>query len=621
MQADITNGAYNASTCANIPTPTWCSGSDIGAWINSAIRAQTNNFDNTLPVKVIIEPRETPYSQTTTIVIPLNTLLDCQTAKLLWQSTAGTAVQVGYGKVTTDTAQMPIQNCQFTSAGDAETNTNTGVFFGGDTFSTTSPAESYGHGKTLENVLVNGFGTGISWGNHAWAMEFIAVNADRNKNNILVPRIAITAFASSYSISGTTLTVTVPNSASVGQNVQISGTGNAAIDDVGLRIVTANSTTITATLPAAASGSGTGSFKVYYNGVHDTGELIRFTNSNITNARNCGMVGTDINSEISFVHTSLDYNRNGEFCGGVNVALLNVHMERGGGPFIDAESSSIRVRMSGGQIATTNGTGADTGFVTSTNASSVAYFSDVQVIAKHPVSYWVYTGATTFPASSICVRTPIYLSVVQRPGYTNSPGQAYCEESAVQAAGVAIGTSPNLYAAPSLAMDDCGGGQNGGCAAYGNNTASLQSLDWNNGGIRTNKVGGRVQAYAFINSGTTANRPLPWVNGYTVTSGGTGGTDNVGYSATFSGGSCTSLPTASYTIAGGAVSAIQIRFGGNCTVPPTISFLAGGVTGAAATLTLSALPVGTFYFDTTLGYPVWLKTSPATWVDASGTVH
>ena len=33
------------------------------------------------------------------------------------------------------------------------------------------------------------------------------------------------------------------------------------------------------------------------------------------------------------------------------------------------------------------------------------------------------------------------------------------------------------------------------------------------------------------------------------------------------------------------------------------------------------LYVGQFWFDTTLGYPVWLKTagSPAVWVNASGT--
>lgn len=40
--------------------------------------------------------------------------------------------------------------------------------------------------------------------------------------------------------------------------------------------------------------------------------------------------------------------------------------------------------------------------------------------------------------------------------------------------------------------------------------------------------------------------------------------------------------------------------------------------GTTAARPTDAVP-GSSYFDSTLGKPVWLKTAPSTWVDATGT--
>lgn len=61
--AGILNGAYNAASCANSPAPSWCSGTDIGAWVNAAMAA----CPSPASCRVVIPAGS--YTQTTTINI------------------------------------------------------------------------------------------------------------------------------------------------------------------------------------------------------------------------------------------------------------------------------------------------------------------------------------------------------------------------------------------------------------------------------------------------------------------------------------------------------------------------------------------------------------------------
>src|SRR5215831_2344864 len=59
------NGVWNPLACAKTPSPNWCSGSDIGAWINAAISKGA--------ARIFIPAGS--YSQTSTIHLPRNVML------------------------------------------------------------------------------------------------------------------------------------------------------------------------------------------------------------------------------------------------------------------------------------------------------------------------------------------------------------------------------------------------------------------------------------------------------------------------------------------------------------------------------------------------------------------
>lgn len=52
----------------------------------------------------------------------------------------------------------------------------------------------------------------------------------------------------------------------------------------------------------------------------------------------------------------------------------------------------------------------------------------------------------------------------------------------------------------------------------------------------------------------------------------------------------------------------------------SISELAAVVCGSGSSASRpSTASVGAMYYDTTINKPIWLKTAPSTWVDATGT--
>jgi hypothetical protein len=59
---DAMNGVYNAASCGSTNPPSWCSGSDLGAWVNAAIAACSGLCEVHIPAGV--------YSYKTTITVP-----------------------------------------------------------------------------------------------------------------------------------------------------------------------------------------------------------------------------------------------------------------------------------------------------------------------------------------------------------------------------------------------------------------------------------------------------------------------------------------------------------------------------------------------------------------------
>src|SRR5256885_3370237 len=97
VTTSILNGVYNAAVCGTSSAPAWCSGPDIGAWINAAIAAGAN--------RVFVPSGR--YKQNTTIMLPRNVLLTCAQSfatQITLTSSSGWAVMVadtfgggGYG--------------------------------------------------------------------------------------------------------------------------------------------------------------------------------------------------------------------------------------------------------------------------------------------------------------------------------------------------------------------------------------------------------------------------------------------------------------------------------------------------------------------------------------------
>ena len=79
------NGVWNPLACAKTPAPNWCSGSDIGAWINAAISKGA--------ARIFIPAGS--YSQVTTIHLPRNVMLTGASAfetRITYKPSSGWAV-------------------------------------------------------------------------------------------------------------------------------------------------------------------------------------------------------------------------------------------------------------------------------------------------------------------------------------------------------------------------------------------------------------------------------------------------------------------------------------------------------------------------------------------------
>jgi hypothetical protein len=85
------NGEYNAYYCSNSPAPTWCRGSDIGAWVNAAA-AQCNSNTQC----IINIPAQSQLTITTPIVFVANETLKCPASNAISSTNAGNATSQLY---------------------------------------------------------------------------------------------------------------------------------------------------------------------------------------------------------------------------------------------------------------------------------------------------------------------------------------------------------------------------------------------------------------------------------------------------------------------------------------------------------------------------------------------
>jgi len=181
------SGVLNASACGKAQTPSWCSGSDIGAWVNAAV-AQTVAQGWTRP-KIILDPTSV-YAQTTTIVIPLNVIFDGQGAKITRAATSGASIVIGTAGGSCNFCWFNVggvSNLVLGGPGYSTGHTDIGVYMGGDPAGILSPSTNYAGDAILSHVEITGFKTGYTYGNNTWQIAIKDSTINQNYDGILTP--------------------------------------------------------------------------------------------------------------------------------------------------------------------------------------------------------------------------------------------------------------------------------------------------------------------------------------------------------------------------------------------------------------------------------------------------
>ncbi len=185
------NGALNAAACNSTVPPSWCSGSDIGAWVNAAAAVLPNGCGE-------IDLPAGSYSQSTTILIARCDRLRGATGTgttLTWTPRTGQAIIVSDAKGDGKYPEGAIED--LTLVGPGSTTTAIGVYLGGSDGVAGSPstgldpAANFGDHFNLNRVRIGGngtgFGIGVQWGTNAWSNTLFQSLIDGNGVGIYFP--------------------------------------------------------------------------------------------------------------------------------------------------------------------------------------------------------------------------------------------------------------------------------------------------------------------------------------------------------------------------------------------------------------------------------------------------
>jgi hypothetical protein len=191
--------AYNAAICASEAPPAWCSGSDIGAWVNAAFAAQSAAGTPCGEVDIPVGN----YNQRTTIMKP-------RCARLIGQSAGGTTLQWltpgGIALIASDS--FGISNYPGGEVADITLNCPTpasggpckaqALYIGGNPHCTTiscsganpsnppNAANNAGDHQYFNRLRITGFGQhAIQFGNNAFSVTFQESIITNNQGNTI----------------------------------------------------------------------------------------------------------------------------------------------------------------------------------------------------------------------------------------------------------------------------------------------------------------------------------------------------------------------------------------------------------------------------------------------------
>jgi hypothetical protein len=269
------NGVLNAASCSASAHPSWCKGSDIGAWVNAAVTKLDSCGEIYIPAGT--------YTQTTSISIPRCIKLhgaSAMSTRITWTPTGGWAIVVADNQTSLDynfSYEGAVED--LTLYGPGVANTAGAIYLGGSDGAANSPSTSsdpqtnLGDHFNINRVRIMrlpsaiGFNVGIQWGANAWSN---------------------TIFESIVAYSGTGLyfpsTIATLNS---GEDISILNSSIQNNTGIGLNVATGNNVNVTAVNtsfdfngPSCPSG-GTCTWQIQ-NGTATSQNVISLVNSYLT---------------------------------------------------------------------------------------------------------------------------------------------------------------------------------------------------------------------------------------------------------------------------------------------------------------------------------------------------
>lgn len=387
------SGVLNASACGKAQTPSWCAGSDVGAWVNSAISYAI--AQGWIGGKIILDPTSS-YNQSTQITKPEEVLLDCQSSKLIWQSTSGTAIAAGGTAGASIFNPGGFRDCFLQTAGGYTSgNTNIAIYSGGDPAGIINAVDARDANDIFDNVHISGFKTGYTHGNNSFSNTLKNITASNNYDAIYGVPVQ-TGLVTAFSISSNIVTVVVGNTFSAGDVINITGLSvGTYLNKVSLIVASQSGTQFTANF-THANISVTADSGTAYDGFYNSGEPSLIVGGSLSSNSNCAFDLNYTPDEWLAVGVHADYNSTHAVCGtSPNVDFTNSYAEQFNGPFFAHTSTGVMVlRWRGGQLTLT-GTGTDADYADTTNSGDVISLRDVIFDSNHAVNYIVSTANST----------------------------------------------------------------------------------------------------------------------------------------------------------------------------------------------------------------------------------
>lgn len=401
----VWDGAYVASSCSNTSFhPAWCSGSELGAWVNAAFTAIGTS---TLGM-VVTDPTQT-YNYTTTIKVPSNGILDLRGALVNYTPTTGAGIVVGSIPAVPDESNFTIGQLRngyvWHSAGYTSGNTNTGIFYGGDPTGVLSPINTYASGFTTENVNILGFQHGMSYGSNTWVDKWDKVQIWFNNDGLFTPASEQQETITHFAISSNVVTFTISGGQTYTNGQIVYAIGLTTGTYLNYQPITITSQTGTTVLGAfthanVASTADSGALTM---GPDNAGELMGMSNSNIFDNDNCGFNMNNGGEEWVVTNSSFDYNGTNSgtsynICGTTTFSLeLDYdHLENVNGPMVFF-SEDTGITINGGSVFLAAGSGTEQGVIETLDTDPVfgyASIHDLTISGGYTPPFLIYTGGS-----------------------------------------------------------------------------------------------------------------------------------------------------------------------------------------------------------------------------------